>query len=110
MSYYRVMTEFEDYSKKNIKLSEESWNHIQSSHAEISLEMINNTVRFPFEVRESIQTNSSLLYYSIKLKIENKTRYVCVVVKETLAGERYIQTAMTTSYLKSGRIVYRQED
>ena len=103
------MKELKDYSQTTINLSDDSWSHIQSGHAEITLSIIEKTLLNPFEVRESIQATSSLLYYSLKINTESKVRYICVVVKTTTLGERYIQTAMTTSYLKAGRVVFKEK-
>jgi len=102
------MRDLLDYFNNNINLSDESWNHIQQGHPEINLDLIAKTLLHPIEVRESIQTSTTLLYYSIKIKSEIKTRYICVVVKKTFSGEFYIQTAMTTSYLKAGRVVFKE--
>jgi len=110
MSYKLQMKLLTDYLNRPIVLSDESWAHIVAGHAEITVEMIEQTLKDPVEVRESAHSLTTYLYYTIKLSAESKHRYICVAVKNTELGENYIQTAMTTSYIKNGKVVYRRED
>jgi hypothetical protein len=104
------MTTFSDYKHSVIHLSEESYRHILFAHSEITLEMIQDTLRNPIEVRESNVNSQATLYYSLKLVTELKTRYICVVVKLTSKNELFIQTAMTTSSIKNGHVIFKKKD
>ena len=108
MSYTNLVKSFEDYQGRSINLSEESWEHIKEFHKEISLEMIEKTLKDPLEVRQSSSQYSSLLYYSFCQKSEDKTKFYCVVVKITKLNEFFIKTATTTSALKKGNTVFKK--
>lgn len=87
-------------------ISEESWEHIQDSHPEISQQDIINVLLNPDEVRGSNYSAQVELYYLIKSHAP-KQRYSCVVVK-VLAVGCYISTAMTLISMKKGTVIYNK--
>lgn len=109
MSYpLRKMREFKDYEGKVIVLDDESYQHIVESHSEITLKQVEDTLIGPIEVRESTTKRLSILYYSLKIKTDNKIRYICVVVKRDKEDKYFIETAMTSSNLKKGKTIYKK--
>jgi hypothetical protein len=107
---YSYMKKFKDCYNRIIFLSNESFEHIKSGHPEITINQIKNTLLDPLEIHESSKQMESLLYYSIKIRTEKKVRYICVVVKKTSKSELFVETAMTTSNIKKGRIVFKKEE
>lgn len=102
------MKEFKDYEDRTILLAEDSFQHIENFHSEITLEQIETTLIDPIEVRESTKKGFSILYYSLKIKTEKKVRYICVVVKKDFEGNYFIETAMTCSNLKVGKTIFKK--
>ena len=90
-------------------MSEESEAHIHFAHPEITLHQIQDTLAHPDEVRKSQSGKEAKLYYQMKAKSAGATRYICVVVKITVKQEELIVSAMTTSGIKDGDIIYRKE-
>ena len=103
------MKKFVDFQNIEIFLSEESEAHILFAHPEITIEQITNALADPDEVRKSASGKDAKLYYQLKTKVSNETRYICVVVKVTTHQEELIVSAMTTSGLKDGEIIYKRE-
>lgn len=101
--------EVKDYQGRSIELSDASWEHIQESHPEITLEDIRLVLIDPLEVRESPRQNFVELFYQAKAHPEGKTRFRVVVVK-ILENGLFVSTAMTTNAMKSGRTLYRKEE
>lgn len=97
------------FQGRNIELSDASWEHIQDSHPEISLEDIRNTLVDPSEVIECPRQQFVELFYQIKLHPAGKQRFHVVVVK-VLAQGNFISTAMTSNAIKRGRSLYRKGD
>ncbi len=100
---------FEDYQKNIILLSDTSWEHIKEEHGEVTLEIIKQTLSDPEEIRQSSSEINSVLYYSIKSLLIDKKRYWCIVVKRLLDNRYFIKTAMVTSRLKEGIIIYQKK-
>lgn len=99
---------FVDYRKLSIILNEESQNKIKERHSEITLNQIKMTLLDPIEVRKSTHKNSSELYYSYAL---NSGRFICVVVKmKTSDSRNYIETAYTSSKIKTGEVIFTKEN
>lgn len=104
-----MVKKFVDFQKAEIFLSDESEAHIQFAHPEITLEQITNTLADPDEVRKSQSGKEAKLYYQLKAKAPDGVRYICVVVKITASHEELIVSAMTTSGIKDGEVIYRKE-
>lgn len=98
----------EDYRGKDITLSALALEHIQLLHPEIVIDFIKEALSDPVEVRKSTQKDCTLLYYAVRIRTEKKIRYTCVVVKERRDG-CFIDTAMTSSNMKKGEVVYQKE-
>jgi hypothetical protein len=98
-----------DYQGREIELSDASWEHIQGSHPEITVESIRLVLVDPTEVRESTRQSFVELYYQVKAHPEGKARFLVVVVKVLQAGS-FISTAMTANAMKNGRTLYRRGD
>ena len=109
MSYAGLVKKFVDYQNVEILLSEESEAHIHFAHPEITIEQITNTLANPDEVRKSQSGKEAKLYYQLKAKVADGVRYICVVVKITSSQEELIVSAMTTSGIKDGEIIFRKE-
>jgi hypothetical protein len=99
----------QDYQSRTIELSDSSWEHIQVSHPEISLEDMQRVLADPLEVRESPRQSFVELFYQAKTHPEGKSRF-CVVVVKVLDHGLFVSTAMTTNAMKSGRTLYRKGD
>lgn len=110
MSYNRNVSaeSFSDCWNNTIRLSFESWEHIQKAHPEITHEHIAEALVEPDEVRRSRYKENVILYYRLKVKEGGKQRFSVVVVKSTKKGY-FIMTAMTVSGVKKGQIVYQRE-
>jgi hypothetical protein len=98
---------FKDFQGRNIELSDPSWEHIQESHPEISLEIIRSTN--PNEVIECPKQQFVEFFYQIKLHPSGKERFRVIVVK-VLQGGNFISTAMTTTAMEKGRSLYGKGD
>jgi hypothetical protein len=100
---------FIDFQHIEIFLSEESEAHIHFAHPEITLEQITNTLADPDEVRKIQSGKEAKLYYQLKTKVLDGVRYICVVVKITANHEELIVSAMTTSGIKDGEVIFMKE-
>jgi hypothetical protein len=96
------------YQNRTVELSDETWKHIQDAHPEISIEDIKQSLVDPFEVRRSQSKENVELFYHLKSR-EPKLRYRLVVVK-LLAQGCFISTAMTTSQIKNGEVLYKKPE
>ena len=103
------MRKFVDFQHTEVFLSEESEAHILFSHPEVTLEQISKTLADPDEVRRSQFRQEAKLYYQLKTKTDSGVRYICVVVKVTANQEELIVSAMTTSGIKDGEVIYKKE-
>ena len=103
------MKRFVDFQKIEVFLSEESEEHIYFAHPEITLEQISMALADPDEVRRSQSRKEAKLYYQLKTKDQDTERYICVVVKVTSRQEELIVSAMTTSGLKGGEVIFKKE-
>lgn len=106
---YNKSVKIEDYRGRSVGLSEATWEHIQESHPEITLEDIRSALRDPLEVRESPRQSFIELFYQSKAHPEGKQRFRVVVVK-VLENELFVSTAMTTNAMKAGRTLYRKSE
>lgn len=95
------MRSFSNYRSERILLSKRSLEHIQSAHADISLDMISSCLADPDEVRKSTKNPKSEIYYLLRIE----RRFTCVVVKRCPDGN-WISTAMTTTKPKFGETIY----
>lgn len=99
--------EIKDYQGRSIELSDSSWEHIQESHPEITLENIHFVLTDPLEVRECPRQNFVELFYQAKAHPAGKIRF-CVVVVKVLENGLFISTAITTNVMKNGRTLYKK--
>lgn len=97
-----------DYQDRQIELSDASWQHIQESPPEVTLEDIRLVLADPLEVRECPRQNFVELFYQAKTHPMGKPRFRVVVVKVLTTGN-FVSTAMTTNAMKSGHTLYRKE-
>lgn len=97
------MKEFSNYRHQKIKLSKDTWLHIQEAHSEIEIKQISECPQDPDEVRASRKNPRSELYYLLRLT----QRYTCVVVKKCPDGN-FISTALTTTKPKIGELIYQK--
>jgi hypothetical protein len=86
------MKRFLNFQREEILLSTGSWDHICQAHPDISLDMIDQCLKYPDEVRRSHKNKSSEIYYLLR----TQNRFTCVVVKRCPDGN-FISSAMTTS-------------
>lgn len=109
---YNENAKFKDFWGRSIELSEASWEHIQESHPEITLDAIQSVLEDPLEVRESprrADNGTVELFYRAKIHPEGKPRFRVVVVKVLKSG-LYVSTAMTVSAMKNGKTLYRKQE
>lgn len=106
MSYNKTL-EVKDFRGRRVELSETSWEHIQGSHPEITLNDIQAVLMDPLEVRESPKQNFVELFYKEKSHPKGKVRFQVVVVKVMKNG-LFVSTAMTSNAIKKGRVLYRK--
>jgi len=104
-----VFVKFKDFQGREIELADTSWEHIQDSHPEISIENIQSALADPSEVIECPRQQFVELFYQIKLHPASKQRFRVIVVK-VLPNGNFISTAMTTTAMKKGRSLYRKGD
>jgi len=98
-----------DLHQNTIELSEETWEHIEEFHPEITIDEIKTTLLNPDEIRKSLSKANASIYYRLRVQDEKKTRFTQVVVKDTNDGF-FISTATTASKMKSGEVIYKKED
>ena len=92
----------ENYRGEIITLEHETNEHIKLFHPEVTTTIIKKVLHSPNEVRKSISHSTSELYYIYKAK----SRFYCVVVKKCEDGN-YVSTALTTSKIKKGKVIYK---
>ena len=102
-----IFVRFKDFQGRDIELSDFSWEHIQDSHPEISIENIRSALGDPTEVVGCPRQQFVELFYQIKLHPAGKERFHVIVVKILPSGN-FISTAMTTTMIKKGRSIYRK--
>lgn len=103
------MTTFVDYAAEEIKLDEEAAKHIVKKHPETTIERIAEALADPDEVRKSQYKEETKLYYKKRINDKGKPRFTAVVVKSREDGN-WIDSAMTTSKIKEGEIVYQKTE
>lgn len=109
---YNENAKFEDFQGRSIELSVTSWEHIQESHPEITLDHLRSVLKDPLEVRESprgADNRTVELFYQVKVHPEGKSRFRVVVVKVLESG-LYVSTAMTVNAMKNGKTLYRKQE
>jgi hypothetical protein len=93
---------------KVVSLSSDRWKHVLS-HPEMKNQRIRvkETLLDPDEIRQSIQSNDTLLFYKLYLKTPVTTKYMLVVVKVS-NEEGFIVTAFYTDKIKKGDIIWKK--
>jgi len=94
---------FSNYKNETIILENETKKHVKEFHKEITTLVIKKTLIAPDEVRASTAKSISELYYLKK----KENRFYCVVVKVCNDGN-FISTALTTSKVKKGKLIYKK--
>lgn len=92
-----------NYRGEDVFLIKETREHISDFHPEITISIIRKTLKNPIEVRQSSFSSESELYYLYKAE----NRFYCVVVKACTDGN-FISTALTTSKIKFGKLIFKQ--
>lgn len=97
---------FLNYSGRNIFLVFNTWLHILEKHPEITLSIIENTLRTPDLILKSDINPQSEIYYLDKMVLPQRFSVVIVKIK---SDGYWISTAMTKSKISNGTVVYRRE-
>ncbi|MCM0604694.1 MAG: hypothetical protein KA715_01240 [Xanthomonadaceae bacterium] len=110
---YNKSVKIKDYQGRSVELSEQSWEHIQESHPEITMDDIKSVLGDPLEVRQSpkksINQEPIELFYQVKTHPEGRLRFKVVVVK-VLKDGLFVSTAMTTNAMKAGETLCRKDE
>lgn len=90
----------------SIRLTKERWDHI-SEHPEMKgMEgAVEETLRFPEIVVESLSDFSAKLYYHFYQRTIVGGKYLCVVVKCT-ESDAFVITAYLTDRAKKGKVLW----
>jgi len=103
------MPTIEDYSGREIRLTEERWRHIQE-HPEMSdmRSAVGETLRAPEVVVQSLSDFEVRLYYRYYPNTVVSGKYLCAVVKAP-AGDAFLVTAYLTDRVKKGDVLWRRK-
>lgn len=101
------MKVFKDYTAAEVKLDDEAAEHIADKHPEITSQQIAETLADPDEVRKSHHKEETSLFYKKRINERGQTRFTAVIVKSRLDGN-WIDSAMTTSKVKEGELIYQK--
>lgn len=99
------MKTFVNYLNEKCYLTDEQEKHIVDRHSEMTIELIACCLKFPNEIRYSSASDKTLLYYLLA----KVNRYYCVVLKMCSDGN-FISTAYSTTKIKMGKVVYREDN
>lgn len=99
---------FTDYQGRQIRLTEERWQHILSRAEMLGMEpAIEDALVNPEVVRRSSTDHTVYLYYRYRENTLVGDKWLCVVVKY-LENDAFIITAYLTDKLKQGEQLWQQ--
>jgi hypothetical protein len=101
-------SEFTNYLGQPVHLVLESWLHINEKHPEITIEIIQMTIKDPDVVLLSEMNPDSELYFLQKNLLESVIRFSVVIVKIKDDG-LWISTAMTRKKVTGGIEIFRRK-
>ena len=101
---------FEDLHNRQIRLTHERREHIESDHPEMSgqIDKIQNTLKNPDLIVMSKTDHEVELFYTYYDKTPVNEKYLCVVVK-VLVNDLFIITAYFTDSIKRGIILWEKK-
>ncbi|MDO8727184.1 MAG: hypothetical protein Q7J35_14035 [Candidatus Methanoperedens sp.] len=110
MKINAIMKWFNDIHNRQIRLSSERKDHIESDHPEMSgqIDKIQNTLANPDVIVKSRTDPDVELFYQHYDTTPVNEKYLCVVVK-VLVSDLFIITAYFTDTIKKGIILWKKK-
>ena len=101
---------FEDVYKRQIRLTDERQEHIESDHPEMSNQIakVKGTLLNPDIIVRSKTDPEAELFYRHYSKTPVTKKYLCVVVKSSIE-DLFIITAYFTDSIKRGEILWEKK-
>lgn len=101
------MKKYKDVFGRIIRLSDERYRHLVSSHQEMShqLRKIKETLLSPSKVVQSNSDLNVLLYYKRFSQTVVGNKFLCIVVK-SMENDYFILTAYFTDTIKQGLVIW----
>lgn len=98
---------YRDYQGRNIRLSDERYEHIESDHPEMKGQnvKIQETLSNPDSVKRSKTDAEVELFYKLYASTPVTRKYLCVIVK-TSTNDGFAITAYFTDTLKQGEMLW----
>ncbi|HEV2498886.1 MAG TPA: hypothetical protein VGY31_04805 [Terriglobia bacterium] len=98
-----------DYEGRSIRFTEERWSHI-AQHPEMTgiRGVVEETLRDPEAVVESLSDPSARLYYRYYQPTMVGGKYLCTVVKLT-GVDAFVITSYLTDRVKGGKVLWPKE-
>lgn len=95
-----------DYEGRSIRFTEERWSHI-AQHPEMTgmRGAVEETLRDPEAVVESLSDPSARLYYRYYQRTMVGGKYLCTVVKLT-SVDAFVITSYLTDRVKGGKVLW----
>lgn len=104
------MRVFEDIKKRDIRLTDERYEHLVGDHPEIEgqMERVHEVLLHPEKIIRSNTDPSVELFYRKYPSTPVSQKYLCIVVK-ALLDDAFIITAYFTDTIKKGEILWTKK-
>lgn len=101
---------FKDIHGRQIRLTDERWNHIETDHPEMfrQIDKIEDTLLNPDIIIKSKIDHTVELFYRYYKTTPVTEKYLCIVVK-ILIDDLFIITAYFTDTKKGGKIIWKKK-
>jgi len=103
------MPNFSDKDNRQIRLTDERWQHIEGCHPEMTeqLNRIKETLQEPDKIVRSRSDSEAELFYRFYPVTPVTRKYLCVVVK-VVSEDAFIVTAYYTDAVKKGAVLWEK--
>ncbi len=103
------MPNFSDKHKRQIRLTDERWQHIGNCHPEMTYQLnrIAETLHEPDRIVRSRTDSQAELFYRFYPITPVTRKYLCVVVK-VLSEDAFIVTTYYTDAVKKGDVLWKK--
>jgi len=101
---------YQDFHDRNIRLTDERYEHIESDHPEMNGQdnKIRETILSPDSVRRSKTDAEVELFYRLYASTPVTRKYLCIVVKAS-PNDAFVITAYFTDTIKQGEILWQKK-
>ena len=99
---------FKDKFGRNIRLTDERLEHIETDHPELqkSIDKIEETLMFPSDVIKSVDDPYVWLYYRPYKVFSRQKSFLLIIVKIS-NGEGFVITAFYVKNIQKGEVVWK---